>query len=490
MDVTTTDRISEAQTSAYLALGILIMAILARPFLPAWYDENYTLIFFVDRGPGTFFFDYHLPNNHVLYSFTLWAWRAVLGDGLVTARLLSLLLTALALPGLYLAGRALGDARIGIVAALMLALSHIVAAFAGQLRGYGMSIGLIALALGFAARWQADHFRSSRHGLAYAAAGGLAIAAIPSNLLFVFAISVWLVIAGRAWRAPHRVRILLLAAAPLLGFLAYAGMWAQFRAAGSHAQDVYTYRDFITLMLRQVFVDDSPWSLPLIAFGLWRARGRPALRPFAWLGLAVIGILLAPAVTTIPFDRNFVPLLVFVSLLSAVGLVALGDALPSRQTGLALLAVLVVVMSLGRELVLRHGEAKRFAQAQDHPQNLIDQYYRGRAYNPEMISAFIARLDQPSVVIAGDAAAMDAPAMWSGANRNVATCVTARGARGCALHVGAPRPGPMFVVAPDIASAQAALAQAGIEGTFRLLPTLHTPGYYQAWRVAPSHAGS
>lgn len=36
-------QLDEAQIAAYLALAIIAMAILARPLLPTWYDENCTL---------------------------------------------------------------------------------------------------------------------------------------------------------------------------------------------------------------------------------------------------------------------------------------------------------------------------------------------------------------------------------------------------------------------------------------------------------------
>lgn len=350
-----------------------------------------------------------------------------------------------------------------------------------------MSIGLVALALGFGARWLARDLRSHRDGVAYAVAGALAIATIPSNVLFVFAISTWLAIAGHAWHNSRARSALPLLAAPLLGFVAYAGMWTQFQAAAEHARGIYTYRQFIGLMFRQVFLYDLPWSLPLIVFGLWRLRGTKGFRPLAGLLLTSIVILTIPAISTVPFDRNLVPLTAFVSLLTAAGFVALADALPLPRPGLAILVGAVFALSLGREAVLWHGEAARFAQAHEHPQNLIDQYYRGDAYNPVAVTAFLMHIDRPSIVIADDAAAMDVPAMLSGVNPNIATCVTARGVRGCALHVGAPRPGPIYVVAPSLLKAQATLVQSGGEAE-DLIPQLQGGGYYNVWGVVGKDA--
>lgn len=74
-----------------LILAYASLIVLSHPFQLTWYDENYTLINFVAHGPKIIFTDYHVPNNHILYSFGLWLWRRLLGDELIVSRLFSLL---------------------------------------------------------------------------------------------------------------------------------------------------------------------------------------------------------------------------------------------------------------------------------------------------------------------------------------------------------------------------------------------------------------
>ena len=46
-----------------------------------WYDEAYTLMNFSGRGWLHAFYDYHAPNNHVIFSAMLSLWHGfVLGD--------------------------------------------------------------------------------------------------------------------------------------------------------------------------------------------------------------------------------------------------------------------------------------------------------------------------------------------------------------------------------------------------------------------------
>ncbi|MGD2147879.1 MAG: glycosyltransferase family 39 protein [Anaerolineae bacterium] len=89
--------------------------------------------------------DQHPP----LYYTLLSGWIRVLGDGEASARSLSALLSTLTLPVAYLLGRRVGDARVGLLCAVILAVSPFHVRFGQEARMYALmtlsgSLGLYA----------------------------------------------------------------------------------------------------------------------------------------------------------------------------------------------------------------------------------------------------------------------------------------------------------------------------------------------------------
>ena len=70
----------------WLVLALLVLNVAANPLQPTWYDENYSTRTFLDGGVYKILTDYHLPNNHMLYSLLRLGWREALGDGVLLER--------------------------------------------------------------------------------------------------------------------------------------------------------------------------------------------------------------------------------------------------------------------------------------------------------------------------------------------------------------------------------------------------------------------
>lgn len=471
----------------YLLLAPALLVFFAHLTSPTWYDENYALMYFVSPGPTVIFTDYHVPNNHILYSFALWLWQQAAGADLLNSRIFSLLLTSLAIPGLYLAGRALGRREIGLFAAVIFASSHIVGDFSAQLRGYSLSMGVVGLALGFSVAWWKQGHAAHRHALGYAICGALAIGVIPTNAIFVAAIAFWLIFAGTIWRRTDGWRIIGILGTPFLGLAIYLPVWPQFVAAKNIATTAYG--DFLRETAGALFLYDLLWLLPLAAAALWWLRKRECFLPFLSLMIAISMTFAVPFLSAVPFSRNYVPLTPFVALLGGWSLATLVALMKrprwSEATKAGIVVLAIVLFAGGREALLASFEAERWAAAGGKPQSLLDQYYHSPRYNPAAVRTYLAEAPVNSLVVVADDVAMDTLLMTDGRVRQqVATCVVLRGRRGCALLSGNDGTRQqLLVVDRNETEARAAVRSLGIAGDYALAPAYNSGNYFKVWRV-------
>jgi hypothetical protein len=475
----------------YLLLAFTLLVLFSHLMPPSWYDENYTLVYFVWRGPAVIFTDYHLPNNHVLYSFALWLWQQAIGVHLLGSRIFSLMLTSLAIPGLYLAGRALGRREIGLFAAIIFASSHIVGDFSAQLRGYSLSMGLIGLTLGFAAAWWKQDCAARRYALGYAICGALAIGVIPTNVIFVGAVAGWLLFAGAMWRRPDHWPVIGVLAAPLLGLAIYLPVWRQM-AASAASMNATTYGNFVQETTGALFVYDMPWFLPLVAGGLWLLRGRESFFPFLWLAAIIVATLAAPLLFPVPFSRNYVPVIPLVALLGGWSLATLCNT--QRWFGwnsakrFSIVIVAVLSLATGREMLLGQYESQRWVTASGKPQNLLDQYYQSLRYNPAEVLAYLTKVRPGTLVIAADDVMMDTLLPWDERlKERLTTCLILRGRDGCALLSGdgVTRSTRILVVDRDETQAKSAMASLDISGKpYKLEPVFNSGNYFKIWQIS------
>jgi len=123
-----------------LAFGALLRLI-QLDFQPLWWDEGYS-VFFATRAFGVMLARTAIDIHPPLYYALLQGWIAAFGKTAETLRLMSVVFSIAALPLLYLVAKKLFDARVGLVAAFLLALSPLSIYYAQELRMYGMVLFL------------------------------------------------------------------------------------------------------------------------------------------------------------------------------------------------------------------------------------------------------------------------------------------------------------------------------------------------------------
>lgn len=168
---------AEALTTRPLDVALLLLIVSAGLFLRLhqiggeglWIDEAFSL-WLANRPLSEMVHwvsqvDHHPP----LYYALLHGWTAILGDGEAMARSLSTFFGVLTLPLMYLIGRRLAGPRVGLLSALLLALSPFHVRFGQEARMYSLLTLLAAAAmvffLGLLAQWERasrrDRARSS-----------------------------------------------------------------------------------------------------------------------------------------------------------------------------------------------------------------------------------------------------------------------------------------------------------------------------------------
>jgi len=399
----------ERYAGVFLSSAVVLVVLQSHLLAPPWYDENYSHYIFIANGPSRILTDYHLPNNHVLYNLGQWFWQAVAGDNLFWSRLFPLIGTLLAIPGLYLAGLKMSGKFAGVLAALLFATSHIVGNYAAQLRGYGWSLGLIAIVLGCGIAWWRSDFRDGRYYAGYVVAGTLSVGVLPTNALFVAVIGLWLSARIRPLTLQGFLRVLLMSALPALGLLVYAPMWQQFVNVASTGA-WYSYMAFIKELARDLFALDLPWLLPVIGLGLVAMRDAAVRRSLILL-LGLTGfILVLPAWSSVPWPRNYLPIVIVLSFVASVCIAQFLQRFPDTRSTRAGIAVLVAVVLLaaGRELIVRfHGPPENLG-AQPRATTLMFPYQLRGDYNIDQVEDLFAKNSEPLLVVASSEAYWDA----------------------------------------------------------------------------------
>jgi uncharacterized membrane protein len=141
-----------------LALGLRLIRL---TYQPLWWDEGWSL-YFATTGVRNMLeltaVDIHPPLYYLLLHF----WIRVSGPGVISVRLLSVLIGTATIPLLYAAGRRLSGHRGGLLAAFLLAISPFHIYYSQEVRMYGLVTLFGVAALFFATQWDA---REGRPGL-------------------------------------------------------------------------------------------------------------------------------------------------------------------------------------------------------------------------------------------------------------------------------------------------------------------------------------
>lgn len=317
-----------------------------------WYDEVYTLFLFASRPVADIVRDYSAPNNHV--AFTLLVKPVLLVSTSEWAvRAPSLLCAVAALIFVYFAALRWLGRDAATLSAAALALCQMFQNFAVEVRGYALSMALVAGLL--AAATMAPGWRRLATIALLATA---AIYTIPTNALIVAALAVGVGCAPPAEPATaapsSRLRGWLAAAAPwVLGFALAALLYVpladglQAARAAMEQPPAALGLDRMTTFAAAALADEWPLALLALAgWGFWTAKAWKARG--AWLiVIALCGAMpfLAAGLLRLPlYTRLFSPLLPPLAIAVGAGLALLGRrALPARwiaPVGLVLLYVI------------------------------------------------------------------------------------------------------------------------------------------------------
>lgn len=157
------------------ACAALLLARVQLAAVPAlWIDETFSLHHARESLARLWTEGWRLESSPPLYYTVLWAWTRLVGDGEFAARLLSVALTAVALPFVHRTARTLGGPRAGAAASFAWLLPTLALEYAVEIRPYALQLCWIAIALAAFARLAVD-----RHRLAAAGPARVALAIMP-----------------------------------------------------------------------------------------------------------------------------------------------------------------------------------------------------------------------------------------------------------------------------------------------------------------------
>jgi hypothetical protein len=312
-----------------------------------WYDEAYTLVHYVSRPWWEIVSDYSAPNNHILYSLLLRP-LYILCQEETFLRIPGLLWAAGTLALVYAWTKHLTDEVAAVLATLWLGLTQSFLTHVMELRGYGLSIFLTALAcwLGLTRSWATSIPSRLVLFLLLLSVAGM-IYTIPTNLV-VAIILTGLIGYRELQRATLRLSLFSDTVAAslgiLVGILLYLPVRHQIIQAARLSQDWSLGGSFVLLkqLLSAVFHDWWP-LLPLVVVGwilLIRKETRPRRRSVVisksgsgtlsvlsakelalWCLIGTLGPFILMGVLGIrPFVRHFLPCLIFLAVASGVGL--------------------------------------------------------------------------------------------------------------------------------------------------------------------------
>ncbi|MGQ0587327.1 MAG: hypothetical protein ACT4PK_09010 [Gammaproteobacteria bacterium] len=392
-------------------LGFVAGILLALPHLqdPVWQDEAYMLMNFSDRGFLYPFTDYHLPNNHVLFSALLALWSDP-GDSVPYTRLLPLSCFVLALPLLYVGVERLAGRPAAIVALVLFAMSPVTRDFAAQLRGYAASWVPLSALLLLTPRLALDGRKAS--GVLYAISAVASVAILPTNLWFCLALALWgcALCLGHAdaSRSRRGARVAVLLGAPLLGLAAYVLVWEQLLAAANKPWGGWGYAA-AGLHWIEATLSNQLWLLPVAVLGLTALARRlmdPAERRAArgeallLLSLAASLGLMAALLRYPPLPRTYVPALPLWYAAVALVLAGAWRLRPLAASPVAAVGVFMAVV-LGLFVTSWRGSPCGGTPPESaFPQDLCHAFYR-QEYRPGLVAAALGALprqDQLTVV--------------------------------------------------------------------------------------------
>ncbi len=373
---------------AIISAGLFLTRCMGWAVDELWYDEIVTLTDFV-LGPDTFFRVfrvYPVANNHMLFSALSWLWVRFLNFNLSEhlLRVPSLAFSVALLAVIHFWWEKWLGRRLACIAGILFAASPVFTAFGYQFRGYALTLLLAGIAV-HALMEIVNGDR--RRGLYLHAVSALLLPlVIPTNILLVAAHALFAGSASKRISAGKRWLIGIMTFLPgALGASYYLTLWPQFRRVMGQTAG-WDSRLAVTGHLALAFLAHlGPFLLAMVWLTIrpagktagntgdgGRSAREEALLLLAWC--AAVGALLMVASGRAPYPRVF---LVFFPTVSLCVLRSVRSVSFWWRRGILVLGGLLVIHGFAWDRVARE-LTRRQLLAGEHPQNLLQQYYRGR----------------------------------------------------------------------------------------------------------------
>ncbi len=341
---------SRSKTPWLWASAILVLLMATALVAPAFnrtmrYDEAFTAIYYSHSALHTLV-SYTAPNNHILHSLLAQAAMRLIGSQPLAVRFPALAAGLLALAMVIRLGRRLGDRRIGLAGAALLAINPTFVDYTINARGFTLTLLLTLVLLEltlFARKTRTRRYRYALIGVAAAA-----ILTLTSMAILIAGVMAWIIWqAGGFARRAVSEKIVPLLVGCIVGGVFYLPALAM-GWLGSHF-DRFGYDDPVLLLadwLRLAFTPILPGLLIALGLvvGLWVAQKRrsgPSNAFLRWVvclyGAAASLALVQWMITgTLFYPRNYFYLLAPLALLAGMGLARLAGRT------MTLLAILIV----------------------------------------------------------------------------------------------------------------------------------------------------
>ncbi|HEX4778172.1 MAG TPA: glycosyltransferase family 39 protein [Acidimicrobiia bacterium] len=323
-----------------------------------WFDEGYT-VGVIARPFGGFLWRLgHWDLNQAPYELLVYGWYRI-DTGQEFLRSLSVAFAVATVPMVFVVGRRLLDARIGAIAAVLVAVNGFVVQWAQSLRGYSL-----ALFLATVMTWlflQAVERPTTARSLAYALVATVAIYAHMFCALVVVAHAVALVV-----RRPLPRRFLTVAGSTLVVTVLPLAVWSRTRRTDPLA---WIGKAPDTNLLHALADISGGSKRPLVAYAVVGLVGLVAMAHVvrraprsetAWRRIVVASWLVVPVVLTLFANVLAKPLLVgryLIMVVPALALVAAVGvcAIPWRSLSVVAMAALLAGSGFGLSIWYTHG---------------------------------------------------------------------------------------------------------------------------------------
>jgi len=371
-------------------LGLYLVRISGWLFGDLWFDEVITLTDYAIGPPvhhsiWRVFRVYPVANNHILFSAVLWGWVRLTG---FTARewLLRLPCVVFGALTVWTAARQwrqwLG-VRPAFLAALLLAVSPVLTPFFWQLRGYSLSLFLAVLAVS-GAMDIAEGCRECGHRILAPVLFLLPLVS-PANVLFAGAILIFIFTCPDPMHPGWRARV--------------ARVWPEVLSTVAGAAYYLTLGDRFWRVLHQTGGWEHAWAAAgnvglaflahlgpfvlLLAAVLLRPRERRKVvlwtegPPPGYLAVCALGVMALAMLMRrpAPFPRIFLVFFPAVTF-SVIRVLRRHPFLLETQAVFKLVAVTVILAAAWENAAARL-TLREIRSEGKHPQNLLQQYYRG-----------------------------------------------------------------------------------------------------------------